>query len=254
MPQEKHELSQNEKEMDVLYQNYRQLKESIVEWQQERGDYWTKHLTPSNSLPYYTISNLPIEGILELAVKLLEKSAPGETEIKISQEELERSLNQFLMGQQLEDYEIYSRLYMAVGGLLDLARQNLPEDDRQKAENAISLSCPVCGQEEVLSILVPPVGKRALTCKLCGHEWEAKRVGCIRCGSEDAFQQVYLNNGEYTGVEIVACEECGGSFKEFDLRTRPIEDLVWEDVKTMSLDYAAQRWLNEKAKKRGSIQ
>jgi FdhE protein len=254
VPQEKHDLAQTEKDKEIAYQNYQQLKKSIEEWQEERGNYWAKQLTPSHSLPYFTISTLPLQGVLELAALLLKKSDFNRREISFSQEELEQALNQFLQGYPLEDQELYSSLYMAVSGVLDLARRHLPADVLQMAESALSISCPVCGQTEVLSLLVPPVGKRTLACKLCGHQWEAKRVGCIRCGSEDASQHVYLHSEEHPGVEIAICQECSGSFKEFDLRIKPILDWVWEDVKTLSLDYAAQRWLNEQAQKNGSMQ
>lgn len=255
MPQIKQEIQPNEQELDAFYKNYRELKEIIMEWQEKRGVNWAQYFTSADSLPYINISELPADGVLELAEHLLRKHplSKGGDE-RQSHGQLQHVIHQFLKGQPIEDSGLYSQLHMALSGMLDLARKHLPESTLQNIETPESTLCPVCGQEAGIAVLVPPVGKRFIFCTACGHEWPAKRVGCIRCGSEEASQQEYLENEGYPGVEMVVCHACGESFKEIDLRTRAVPDLVWEDLRTLPLNYAAEQWMNAEAKKKGRIQ
>lgn len=246
MPQIKQEVQLKDQELELITLNktYRELKQIVSEWQEERGAFWTQYLTFSDSLPYIKVSELPIEGVVELTERMLQKiPLSGGREGVLSQEKLQHVVQQILLNQLVEDSELYSRLFMALSGMLDLARRHLPETTLKSTKNLESLLCPVCGQGAGIAVLLPPVGKRFSFCTACGHEWTAKRVGCIRCGSEEAARQSYLESDRYPGVEMVVCQECGESFKEIDLRTRAISDLVWEDLRTLPLNYAAEQWL-----------
>ena len=249
MTEIKQDIKTDDTEMRALYKAYQKLQKSIEQWQVERGEYWAQTLIPNGSSPYFSLSSLPEGPVLELVRWLLEG-----TERHWSEKELRPFWSRFLLGQGLEDPELFSRLNLAVNGVLGLARKLLPESLRQAAEKAEAHFCPVCGQEAGLAVLVPPVGKRYLHCTGCGHEWPGKRVGCIHCGSEEASEQTYLNNEDFPGVELVVCQTCGGSFKEVDLRERTVDDLVWEDIRTLPLNFAAEKWFGEQAQKKGSLQ
>lgn len=237
-----------DKELESLYKAYINLQNIIRQWQEERGQYWTPKIVPAKSYPYFSLSSLPEEPVLELVNRLLKESkrlCPAE--------EIQSAWNVYRLEQGLEDQELFSYLTLAVRGVFKLARQTLSEDFIKNAEGEGGYTCPICGQEAGFSVLVPPVGKRFLHCTRCDHEWPAKRTGCIHCGSEEASDQTYLKNENYPGVEIVVCQACGGDFKEVDLRERAVEDWGWEDIRTLPLNYAAEKWAHEQAAKKGLI-
>lgn len=235
-------------EMLALQEAYLKLQAIIVQWQSDRGEYWSQGFVPNTSFPYFRLENLPVEAVLELVGCLLE----GKNR-QFPAEELQPLWNRFLSGQDFEDAELLSLFNLAINGTLELARKYLPEDLRQVADSEEAHLCPICGQEPGLTVLTPPVGKRYLHCTRCGQDWPGKRVGCIYCGSEEASEQTYLKNEEFPGVEVIACGACGRDFKELDLRERTIEDFVWEDIRTLPLNYAAEKWHNEQTQKKGSL-
>jgi len=171
---------------------------------------------------------------------------------------------EFKAGQSVSDPGLLSCLQIAISGIAQLLRArimetkkdmlNAPLQDHQGELIHESAVCPICGEGTTLSVLAPPNGQRFLHCTLCGQEWPTKRVGCILCGSEEAAEQNYLNSGEFPGVEVVACEVCGQYFKEFDLRQLSVTDYIWEDVRTLPLNYAVEQWLAEHAKVSGKVQ
>lgn len=232
-------------EQEALYRVYEKLQNEITHWQEERGPDWAPYFVPDKTVPYFPLSRLPEAPVLELTERLLAGSKRLWTNA-----ELQTAWSQYRCGQGPEDEELMSRLILAVQGILGLARQCLPAALRQPAANISTPTCPVCGQEPGLSLLVPPVGKRVLHCTGCGHEWPGKRVGCIHCGSEEAREQTYLHDAHFPGIELVVCQSCGGDFKEVDLRERPVKDLVWEDIRTLPLNVAAEKWLQEQALKK----
>lgn len=235
-------------EMEALYKAYQKIKANIILWQKDRGENWAQCLTPNTSFPYFSPETLPEEPVLELMGRLLEGN-----ERPLSSEELRPFWSRFLSGENLDDAELLSHFNLALNGVLELFRKQLPEELYQAAAKEEAHLCPVCGQEPALSVLTPPVGKRYLHCTRCGHEWPGKRVGCIHCGSEEAAEQTYLKNEDFPGIEIVICQTCGEDFKEVDLRERSVNDFVWEDIRTLPLNYAAEKWQNEQAQKKGSL-
>lgn len=235
-------------EMVALYEAYQKIQATIIHWQKERGEHWVLGLIPNGSFPYFSLESLPEEPILELVERLLE-----EKERCLSTVELSTFWSRFLQGGDFGDAELLSLFNLASNGVLELARKHLPEDLLQAAVKEEGHLCPICGQAPGLSVLTPPVGRRYLHCTKCGQDWPGKRVGCIRCGSEEASEQTYLKNEDFPGVEIVVCQTCGGDFKEVDLRERTVEDYVWEDIRTLPLNYAAEKWQSEQAQKKGSL-
>lgn len=244
--------------MDHAYQTYSQLKKEVKSWQDERGNFWWERLVPTETPPYYPLVDLPEEAVIELWQRL--NRVEG---IVASESDLRKKWNEF-KAVSVKDTEILSRLYIALSGVAQLSRETIAEPKRVVVTNQAedhpekvlyeSRACPICGEEAVLSVLAPPNGKRYLHCMLCGHEWLAKRIGCICCGSEAANEQIYLHSEEFPGVDMVVCQACGQYFKEFNLRVLSVEDFVWEDLRTLPLNYAAEQWFAEHAKLSGDVQ
>ncbi|WP_407308983.1 formate dehydrogenase accessory protein FdhE [Desulfosporosinus sp. SB140] len=234
------------------YQTYTLLKEEIRAWREERGSFWLEKLNPADIPPYFPLGNLPETAIFELWLKLNRVMGEDTSEFILR----ETWLN-LKVGRSIVDVELLSTLRLALSGIAQLARSSIILENRndfvgrQLEPNGINgyegTSCPVCGEKATLSVLTPPQGKRFLHCSLCGQEWPMMRVGCIRCGWKEASEQNYLYTKDYPGIDLVTCEACGQYFKEFDLRQLTVEDLVWEDMKTLPLNYAAEQWLSEHA-------
>ncbi len=232
--------------MEQAHQTYSLLNEEVRRWQDERGSVLIEKLSPAETTPYYPLVDFPDMVVLELWKRL--NRVIG---VLVSESVLRETWNEFKTGQPVSCPELLSSLQIALSGIAHLIRVNGPIPASVVVESS---GCPICGEGAAFSVITLPNGKRCLHCALCGHEWPRSRVGCIRCGSEDASKQNYLNSGEFLGIEVVACEACGQYFKEFDLRARFVEDFVWEDVRTLPLNYAAVQWLAERAKVSGKVQ
>ena len=233
--------------MEQAYQTYSLLNEEVRRWQDERGSFWMEELSPAETPPYYPLVDFPEMVVLELWKRL--NRVIG---VLVSESVLRETWNEFKAGQPVSDPELLSCLQIALSGIAHLSRA--PLQDQPVEPSYESTVCPVCGEGTALSVLAPPNGKRFLHCNLCGQEWPTTRVGCIRCGSEEASEQNYLNSEEFPGIEVVACEACGQYFKELDLRLLSVADYIWEDVRTLPLNYAAEQWLAEHAKVSGKVQ
>jgi FdhE protein len=233
------------------YQTYSLLKKVIEGWQEERGSFWMDKLSPLEIPPYYPLFHLPGPAIIELWLRLTKVMGDN-----VSESVLRETWENLKLGHSIPEVELLSTLQLALAGIAQLARLRIVSkmkhhhDDRQKPENNEAMNsedtnCPVCGEKAILSLLIPPHGKRLLHCCFCGHEWPTMRIGCILCGRDDAISQNYLQSKDYPGVELITCETCGQYFKEFDLRLLAAKDLVWEDVRTLPLNYAGEQWIIE---------
>jgi len=103
-------------------------------------------------------------------------------------------------------------------------------------------TCPICGSSPIVSELSGEQGKRMWICSLCGHRWEARRMGCPFCGREDPESHRYLFvEGDET-VRIDVCEGCRKYIKTVDSRKLDlgIFPLV-EYMGTIHLDVLAQQ-------------
>ncbi len=245
--------------MEQAYQTYSLLNEEVRRWQDERGSFWMEELSPAETPPYYPLVDFPEMMVLELWERL--NRVRG---VLVSESVLRETWHEFKAGQPVSDPELLSCLQIALSGIAHLSRArimetkkdmfNAPLQDHPGEPSYESAVCPICGEGATFSVLAPPNGKRFLHCTLCGQEWPTTRVGCIRCGREEASEQNYLNSGEFPGIEVVACEACGQYFKELDLRLLSVADYIWEDVRTLPLNYAAEQWLAEHAKVSGKVQ
>lgn len=244
--------------MEQAHQNYSLLNEEVRRWQAERGFFWMEYLSPADIPPYYSPVDFPENVVFELWKRLNRLKG-----VIVSESVLKETWNEFKAGQPVSDLELLSCLQIALSGIAHLCRSRsietkkdsvnalLPDSEEAKITSS---GCPICSEAATFSVLTMPNGKRCLHCSLCGHEWSTTRVGCIRCGSEEASEQNYLNSTEFPGIEVVACEACGQYFKELDLRVLAVADFIWEDVRTLPLNYAAEQWLAEQAKLSGKVQ
>lgn len=227
-----------EKELLKVKQTFLKLQSEIRAWQKENGFTGLEDLRPAEFSPYFTLDSLPEKQIIELWHRL--NQASNET---TETAELYSYWKEFLAGKTGDNYSLFSRLHLAISGVAQLAYKQLelPVGDEDQSIGP----CPVCGAEKFIATLVPPVGKRYLHCLTCSYERPVMSSGCAHCGSEEASRQTYLHSEEFPGIEMAACMDCGRYFKQMDLREVTAEDLVWEDIRTLPLNYAAEQWLSK---------
>lgn len=234
--------------VEVAYRNYQSLKREINNWHRERSSHWQPALVLASKPPYLPLMNLPEDAIIELWQRL-NTAAKAE----ISDAEARDVWKQFKTDQTTLNPDLVSRLHLALGGVAQLAadlarKQKVPAIGLgyvASDNHSTSYVCPVCSEPSNLATLNKPNGSRMLHCATCGFEWTVKRVGCLYCGNEDAKQQTYLNNEEFPGIEMVACHLCGHYLKEIDTRILAVQDYMWEDLKTLALNFAAEFWISE---------
>lgn len=234
-------LTQDEQLIEVK-KKYQKLRTEIRTWQQEKGLNGLEGLRPDKFSPYFTLDSLPEEQVLELWQRL--NQASGETTDIV---ELYNFWTEFKSGKIGDNHSLFSRLHLAISGAAQLGCQQL-QLSLEEEDQPIG-PCPVCGADKFMATLVPPVGKRYLHCLVCNYKRPVMSSGCARCGSEEASKQTYLNSEDFPGIEMAACLDCGSYFKQLDLRELNVEDLVWEDIRSLPLNYAAEQWLAEQGGK-----
>ncbi|NLW91069.1 MAG: formate dehydrogenase accessory protein FdhE [Syntrophomonadaceae bacterium] len=239
------------------YQKHQMLKQEVDNWHQERCSHWQATLVLAKKPPYLPIMDLPEDAIVELWQRL--NSA---AKVEITDSTLFEMWEQLKQGKNDMDPSMATRLQMAVSGVAKLASQivyekGVPEQkyNPRTSDNPMknTTECPVCGEVSTLAVLAKPEGKRMMHCVTCGFEWPVQRTGCLFCGSEDSKRLIYLDNEAFPGIQIAVCEVCGQYFKEIDERKLPVKDYVWEDLRTLPLNYAAELWLEEQIKRNNQI-
>lgn len=227
------------------HQKYQIMKQKVEQWRQERGPYWRDTFNLAEKPPYLPVRDLPVAAIIELWQRL-----NLDAEVKIADSTLRELWGQYIKDENTVDLdaEMLTRLQMAVSGVAYLGVEIIAQENIVSVKDgqmAGDLRCPVCGKISMLALLESPAGKRRAYCTLCGYKWQVKRVGCLYCGSGDAKEQIYLQNESCPGVEIVVCRHCGQYCKEIDERKLSVQDYVWEDLRTLHMNYAAERWAAE---------
>ncbi|HZK43979.1 MAG TPA: formate dehydrogenase accessory protein FdhE [Syntrophomonadaceae bacterium] len=235
--------------IEDAYQKYKKLRQIVKEWQQEKGGYCLENLELANKPPYLSVQDIPLTAFIELWQQLNNFS-----EIAIGDSELRQLWDQVKMNENTSTDEINQKillhLQMAVSGVAQLVTQKIKEENLKttstndnELDNYKDVSCPICAEIPTLTVLEPPNGNRVIHCNMCNYEWQTKRIGCIYCGNTEAKKQMYLNNEDFPGVEVVVCKVCGKSFKEIDARQLLVEDFMWEDLRTIELNFATELWL-----------
>ncbi len=243
--------------LEQAYQKYRQLKLEVDEWMQKRGSYWLASLSLNEESPYLPIADLPHDAIIELWQRLNISA-----KVEITDLTLQEMWEQLKLGKNAMDPEMATRLQMAVSGVAKLAshainEKGVPEQkyNPRASENPEKnvVACPVCGEISTLAVLTEPDGKRVMHCTTCNFEWPVQRTGCLYCGSEDSNKLLYFDNEAFAGIEMGVCQVCGQYFKEIDGRKLSAVDYFWEDMRTLPLNFATERWIEEQVRKDNQI-
>ncbi|MDI9479991.1 MAG: formate dehydrogenase accessory protein FdhE [Bacillota bacterium] len=238
------------------YQKYQVLKQTVDQWQQERSAHWLAVMVLAPKPPYLPILDLPEDAVIELWQRL--NAVAGAL---ITDAEAQELWKQFKDDPSTMNPELISNLHLALGGVAQLAAnqarsQGVPAIGSSYVASddpASSYLCPVCGEIATVGILKQPDGHRHLHCNTCGFEWTVKRMGCPYCRNEDSKQLTYLQNEEFPGIEVLVCQVCGRYIKEFDERQLQVRDYMWEDLRTLTLNFATERWLSENIKNRDHV-
>lgn len=101
--------------------------------------------------------------------------------------------------------------------------------------------CPVCGGSPAAAFLSGEGGGRHLICHRCHFRWRVARLFCTSCENTDHVSLGYFTiEGHESGPRVDYCQKCSGYIKTWDIRER--EELLpeAEDLKTPSVDLAAQ--------------
>ena len=104
--------------------------------------------------------------------------------------------------------------------------------------------CPACGSPPSIARLRRADGRRLLTCGLCGSEWEAVRLGCACCGTQERAVLGVLRLADQDPRWIETCDSCQGYIKTVDERKLAEDETVFpvvEEAATLHLDLLAER-------------
>jgi len=104
--------------------------------------------------------------------------------------------------------------------------------------------CPACGSSPSVARLRRADGRRFLTCGLCGSEWEAVRLACACCGTQDRASLGVLRLDDADARWIETCERCKGYIKTVDERKLPEGETILpvvDESATLHLDLLAER-------------
>jgi len=104
--------------------------------------------------------------------------------------------------------------------------------------------CPACGAPPSVARLRRADGLRLLTCGLCGREWEAVRLACACCGTQDRESLGVLRLDDADARWVETCERCKGYIKTVDERKLAEGEMVFpvvEEAATLHLDLLAER-------------
>ena len=116
--------------------------------------------------------------------------------------------------------------------------------DRVMDELWIKNCCPVCGSEAQIAKLEKEVGKKILSCLLCGSEWRFMRVKCPFCNNENHKSLKFLEV-EGSPYRIDICEQCKRYIKTLDEREGGDDEVAAipsvADLATMYLDVVAEK-------------
>ncbi len=225
----------DEQHLAAVKNTYQKLQKEIKLWQQEKASDTIANVSLAPVSPFFTLNSLPEESILDLWQRL-----NNVVDKPLNEGDLRILLDKYKNGEPLED-SISARLQLALAGIAQVVCQNLvPTPGEQYQPFG---SCPACGEKHFMTLLTPPVGKRYQKCLICSYERPVNASGCACCGSTDAKKQTYLKSEQYPSIEVAVCSDCGSYFKQVDLRKKVVEDLVWEDIRTVPLNYAAENWL-----------
>jgi formate dehydrogenase accessory protein FdhE len=104
--------------------------------------------------------------------------------------------------------------------------------------------CLACGSPPSIARLRRADGRRLLICGLCGREWEAVRLACACCGTQQRESLGVLRLADADARWVETCDACKGYIKTVDERKLPEGEsilAVVEETATLHLDLMAER-------------
>jgi hypothetical protein len=98
--------------------------------------------------------------------------------------------------------------------------------------------CPHCGFPILCSIAREEgMGKqRSVLCSLCSSEWAVGRLGCLRCGEQEASRLPVFSFDMWAHIRVEACDSCGGYLKSIDMTTDAETLPVPDDVASSAIN------------------
>lgn len=236
-----------DRNVEQAYQKYKHLRQIVEKWQQKDNSNWLEALELADTPPYISVKEFPIMPIIELWQQLNSFS-----NMDVPNSRLEAIWKEFKNDKNITDAVeegILLNLQLAINGTAQIIRQAVVEKmfliDLEDTNQFSTTMCPICGETPSVVVLKAPNGHRVIHCSTCDFEWPALRIGCIYCNNTEAKKQMYLKNDIFPGIEAVACTSCGNFFKEIDTRELLVRDFIWEDLRTIPLNYATELWLKE---------
>ena len=118
---------------------------------------------------------------------------------------------------------------LAAGLVLEVFATELSTLPHRAIETAPD-RCPHCGFPILCSIAREEgMGRRrSALCSLCSTEWAIARLGCLRCGEQEASRLPIFSFDAWAHIQVAVCESCGGYLKSFDMtkdtETQPVPD------------------------------
>jgi len=100
-------------------------------------------------------------------------------------------------------------------------------------------TCPACGHEPLMALLVRPDGRRLAECSMCATRWEARRGRCAFYGNEDKESYKFLYYDLDSPYRVDVCDKCRRYLKVADERKMAVgwaTQLAAEDVATLYFD------------------
>jgi FdhE protein len=78
--------------------------------------------------------------------------------------------------------------------------------------------------------------RRSAVCCLCSSEWTVARLGCLRCGEQEAPKLPVFSFDAWPHIQIEGCDSCGGYLKSIDM-TKDADALpVPDDVSSSAIN------------------
>ena len=97
--------------------------------------------------------------------------------------------------------------------------------------------CPHCGFP-IMCLLSVEEGmgrRRSAVCSTCSSEWPVPRLGCLRCGEQEA-SRLPVFSFEAWHIRVEVCDSCGGYLKSIDM-TKDAEALpVPDDIASSAIN------------------
>ena len=176
--------------------------------------------TDSDRALLYCFDGDALRPLLEIAVREVSTKGPMETPVE-PLNLLEELWNQVEEFQYPRDFA--ARLVLEV---FATELSVLPHREMETTPDR----CPHCGFPIMCSIAREEgMGKRrSALCSLCSSEWAVGRLGCLRCGEQEASRLPVFSFDAWGHIRVEACDSCGGYLKCIDM-TKDAETLPGPD-------------------------